>query len=32
MIDKKIIFCAINKEMVDVWPHPEPSSRMNPKA
>ena len=32
MIDKKIIFCATKKEMADVWPHPQPASRMIPNA
>ena len=30
MINKKIIFCATNKEMLDVWPHPKPASRFIP--
>ena len=32
MIDKKIIFCATKKEMADIWPHPQPASRMIPNA
>ena len=32
MIDKKIIFCATKKEMPDIWPHPQPASRMIPNA
>tara|TARA_R100001594_G_scaffold108240_2_gene142894 strand:- start:525 stop:1214 length:690 start_codon:yes stop_codon:yes gene_type:complete len=31
MFKKKIIFCATNKEMLDVWPHPQPASRFIPK-
>jgi len=30
MLNKKIIFCASNKDMVDIWPHPEPASRVIP--
>jgi hypothetical protein len=30
MFNKKIIFCAIDKEMLDVWPHPQPASRSIP--
>jgi len=30
MINKKITFCAINKEMVDIWPNPQPASRFIP--
>jgi len=31
MFDKKITFCAINKEMLDVWPHPKPSKLFIPQ-
>ena len=31
MFTKKIIFCATNKEMLDVWPHPKPASRFIPQ-
>ena len=27
MFDKKINFCATDKAMLDVWPHPQPASR-----
>ncbi len=30
MLNKKIIFCASNKDMVDIWPHPKPASRVIP--
>lgn len=30
MINKKITFCAIDKSMVDVWPHPKPASKFIP--
>jgi hypothetical protein len=30
VLNKKVIFCATNKEMVDVWPHPQPASRFIP--
>ena len=30
MFDKKITFCAIKQDMVDVWPHPQPASRFIP--
>ena len=30
ILNKKIIFCAQNKDMVDVWPHPKPASRFIP--
>ena len=30
MFDKKIIFCATNKDMVDIWPHPQPAVRCMP--
>ena len=29
--DKKIIFCASDKDMLDVWPHPKPASRFIPE-
>ena len=31
MFTRKITFCAINKEMVDVWPHPKPSKLFIPQ-
>ncbi len=31
MFDKKITFCAINKDMLDVWPRPKPASHFIPK-
>ena len=31
MFDKKITFCAITKEMLDVWPHPKPSKLFIPQ-
>jgi|TARA_X000001388_G_scaffold40701_2_gene28633 hypothetical protein len=31
MINKNITFCAMNKEMVDIWPHPEPAIKSIPK-
>ena len=31
MIDKKITFCAIRKEMLEVWPLPKPASRFIPE-
>lgn len=31
MIDKKITFCAIRQQMIDVWPHPKPASRFIPE-
>ena len=31
MFDKKIDFCATNKEMVDIWPHPTPATQAIPK-
>ena len=31
MINKKIIFCATQESMVDVWPHPKPASRFIPE-
>ena len=30
MLDKKIIFCATNKDMMEVWPHPKAASRVIP--
>ena len=30
MFNKKIIFCAVDKGMLDVWPHPQPASRVIP--
>jgi len=31
MLNKKIKFCAINENMLDVWPHPEPASKFIPE-
>lgn len=31
MFNKKITFCAIDKEMLDVWPHPQPASKSIPE-
>ena len=31
MINKKIIFCATDESMVDIWPHPQPASRFIPQ-
>ncbi len=31
MFDKKIKFCAINENMLDVWPHPQPASKFIPE-
>jgi len=31
MFNKKITFCAINKDMLEVWPHPKPASYFIPK-
>ena len=31
MFDKKIIFCATDESMINVWPHPTPASRAIPK-
>ena len=31
MFSKKITFCAINENMLDVWPHPEPASKFIPE-
>ena len=30
IFNKKITFCAIDKEMVNIWPHPKPDSRFIP--
>ena len=30
IFSKKITFCAIDKEMVNIWPHPKPASRFIP--
>jgi hypothetical protein len=30
MFDKKITFCATAKEMLSIWPHPQPASRFIP--
>tara|TARA_R100000030_G_scaffold25399_1_gene18456 strand:- start:969 stop:1655 length:687 start_codon:yes stop_codon:yes gene_type:complete len=30
MFDKKIIFCATDEGMIDIWPHPKPASRFIP--
>ena len=30
MLNKKITFCATNKDMIDIWPHPKPASRFIP--
>ena len=30
MINKKITFCATNKAMLDIWPHPKPASLFIP--
>ena len=30
MFNKKIIFCAIDEGMLDIWPHPQPASRFIP--
>jgi|TARA_E500000318_G_scaffold41327_1_gene39415 hypothetical protein len=30
VLNKKVTFCATNKEMLDVWPHPKPASRFIP--
>jgi|TARA_R100001460_G_scaffold44062_1_gene80613 hypothetical protein len=29
-MNKKITFCATNRDMLDVWPHPKPASRFIP--
>ena len=31
MLNKKITFCATNKSMLEVWPHPQPASRFIPE-
>ena len=31
MFNKKITFCAIDKNMLEVWPHPKPASRFIPE-
>ena len=31
MFNKKITFCATNKDMLNVWPHPQPASRFIPE-
>lgn len=31
MLNKKIIFCATNEGMLDIWPHPKPASRVIPE-
>ena len=31
MFSKKITFCASNKEMLDIWPHPQPASKFIPE-
>ena len=30
MLNKKITFCAVDKNFVDVWPHPKPASKFIP--
>jgi len=30
MLSKKITFCAVDKNFVDVWPHPKPASKFIP--
>ena len=30
MFENKITFCASNKDMLDIWPHPKPASRVIP--
>jgi len=30
IFDKKITFCATDESMIDVWPHPQPASRVIP--
>jgi hypothetical protein len=30
MFEKKITFCATDKSMLDIWPHPQPASRYIP--
>jgi len=31
MLNKKIIFCATDSRMIDVWPHPQPATRFIPE-
>jgi hypothetical protein len=31
MFNKKINFCAINKDFIDIWPHPQPASKFIPE-
>ena len=31
MFDKKITFCATDKNMLEIWPHPQPASRFIPE-
>jgi len=31
LFSKKITFCASNKEMLDIWPHPQPASKFIPE-
>ena len=31
MLNKKITFCATDKSMLEVWPHPKPASRFIPE-
>ena len=31
MFNKKIKFCAINKDFIDIWPHPQPASKFIPE-
>ena len=31
MFDKKITFCATDEGMLDIWPHPQPASRVIPE-
>ena len=31
MFNKKIKFCATDESMVEIWPHPKPSSRFVPE-
>ena len=31
MFNKKITFCATDKGMLDIWPHPQPASRVIPE-
>jgi len=32
MFEKKIIFCATDKNMLDIWPHPQPATKFIPDA